>query len=47
MTKSEEFSELLRCYGDMAYRMAWQITGGREDEARDLVQDGFLKAWRY
>jgi len=47
LTKAEEFSELLRCYGDMAYRMACQITGGRETEARDLVQDGFIKIWRY
>jgi len=46
-TKADEFSELLRCYGDMAYRMACQITGGREPEARDLVQDGFIKIWRY
>ncbi len=46
-TKIEEFSELLRCYGNMAYRMSLQITGGKEDEARDLVQDGFIKIWRY
>lgn len=43
---STEFSDLLRCYGDMAYRMAYQLTGGREAEARDLVQDAFLKIWR-
>ena len=47
MTKTEEFAELLRTYGDMAYRMALHLTGGREDEARDLVQDGFIRIWRY
>jgi RNA polymerase sigma-70 factor (ECF subfamily) len=47
LSKADEFSELLRCYGDMAYRMACQITCGRESEARDLVQDGFIKIWRY
>jgi RNA polymerase sigma-70 factor, ECF subfamily len=47
LTKTDEFAELLRCYGDLAYRMAFQLTGGKEDEARDLVQDGFIKIWRY
>lgn len=47
MTKNEEFSEVLRVYGDLAYRMAFQLTRGREDEARDLVQDGFIKIWRF
>jgi RNA polymerase sigma factor (sigma-70 family) len=47
MTKTEEFSELLRTYGDMAYRMSLHLTGGREQEARDLVQDGFIRIWRY
>jgi RNA polymerase sigma factor (sigma-70 family) len=47
MTKTEEFSELLRTYGDMAYRMALHLTGGREDEARDLVQEAFVRIWRY
>ena len=41
-----DFKDLLDRYGDMAYRMAWRLTGGRESEARDLVQDGFLKIWR-
>jgi len=47
MTKTEEFSELLRTYGDMAYRMALHLTRGREDEARDLVQEAFIRIWRY
>lgn len=47
MTKTDEFSELLRTYGDMAYRMALHLTHGREDEARDLVQDAFIRIWRY
>ncbi len=46
-TQTDEFSEVLRCYGDMAYRMAMQLTRGREAEARDLVQDGFIKIWRH
>src|SRR5262245_9616303 len=44
--KSEEFSELLRTYGDTAYRMAYQLTGGREAEANDLVQDVFIRIWK-
>jgi RNA polymerase sigma-70 factor, ECF subfamily len=47
MTKTEEFNELLRSYGDMAYRMALHLTHGREDAARDLVQEGFIRIWRY
>ena len=47
MTKTEEFNELLRTYGDMAYRMALHLTHGREDLARDLVQDAFIRIWRY
>ena len=47
MTKTEEFEELLRTYGDMAYRMALHLTHGREDLSRDLVQDAFVRIWRY
>jgi RNA polymerase sigma-70 factor (ECF subfamily) len=43
---AEEFSELVRRYGDIAYRMACQLTGGREAEAGDLVQEVFLRIWR-
>src|SRR6185437_9278171 len=46
-SKAEEFEKLLRCYGDMAYRMALHLTAGQETEARDLVQEGFLKVWRH
>ena len=42
----DDFSELLRRYGSLAYRMAYQLTGGREAEARDLVQEGFVRIWR-
>lgn len=42
-----EFSEVLRLYGDVAYRMAYQLTGGRESEARDLVQEVFLRIWKH
>jgi len=47
MLHAKEFNDLLRCYGDMAYRMAFQLTGGRESEARDLVQEVFIKIWRH
>lgn len=47
MAKTEEFSELLRTHGDIAYRMALHLTRGREDDARDLVQTAFVRIWRY
>ena len=42
----EEFQEVLRTHGDLAYRMACQLTGGREAEARDLVQEVFIRIWK-
>jgi RNA polymerase sigma-70 factor, ECF subfamily len=44
--KHDEFNTLLQTYGDLLYRMALHLTGGKEAEARDLVQDGFLRVWR-
>ncbi|MFA5975131.1 MAG: sigma-70 family RNA polymerase sigma factor [Elusimicrobiota bacterium] len=44
--KTWEFGELLQNYGDLTYRMALQITGGQEPDARDLVQETFLKVWK-
>src|ERR1035437_1442527 len=44
--KSDEFSEVLRLYGDMSYRMACHLTRGDETLARDLVQDAFVKIWK-
>jgi len=44
--KNDEFSEILRLYGDMAYRMACHLTRGDEAIARDLVQDAFVKIWK-
>jgi len=44
--KNEEFSEVLRLHGDMAYRMACHLTRGNESLARDLVQDAFVKIWK-
>jgi len=44
--KNDEFSEVLKTYGDMAYRMACHLTGGNETLARDLVQDAFIKIWK-
>jgi RNA polymerase sigma-70 factor (ECF subfamily) len=45
--QEREFNEVLRLYGTMAYRMALQLTKGKEDEARDLVQDAFIKIWKH
>ncbi len=47
MTKTEEFTELLRTHGDTAWRMALHLTKGNESDARDLVQEGFVRIWRY
>lgn len=44
--KNEEFSEVLRLYGDVAYRMACHLTRGNETVARDLVQEAFIKIWK-
>src|SRR5262249_10867004 len=44
--KNDDFSEVLRQYGDMAYRMASYLTKGDEPLARDLVQDAFLKIYK-
>src|SRR6185295_10843067 len=44
--KTDAFSELLRDYGPVAYRMACQLTGGRQAEAHDLVQEAFIRIWR-
>jgi RNA polymerase sigma-70 factor (ECF subfamily) len=40
-----EFKELIRDYQPIAYRMAFKITGGRESEAHDLVQEVWVKLW--
>jgi len=37
------FAELVRMHQDIAFRVAYLISG---DEAEDAVQDGVLKAWR-
>jgi RNA polymerase sigma-70 factor, ECF subfamily len=44
--KNEEFSEIHKTYGVMAYRMACHLTGGNEALAKDLVQETFLKIWK-
>ena len=44
--KRDEFSEVLRCYGDIAYRMSCHLTQGNEALARDLVQEAFIKIWK-
>jgi RNA polymerase sigma-70 factor (ECF subfamily) len=45
--KNHEFIDVLRLYGDMAYRMALQLTRGQEADARDLVQETFMRIWRH
>ena len=37
------FAELVRMHQEIAYRIAYLISG---DESEDAVQDGVLKAWR-
>jgi len=39
------FAELVRAHQEIAFRVAYLITGSRSD-AEDAVQDGALKAWR-
>jgi RNA polymerase sigma factor (sigma-70 family) len=39
------FSYFIRMYKDMAYSIAFPITGNRED-AEEVVQDAFLKAYQ-
>jgi RNA polymerase sigma-70 factor, ECF subfamily len=39
------FAELVRAHQEIAFRVAFLITGSRS-EAEDAVQDGLLKAWR-
>ena len=42
---SRAFDELVRAHQEIAFRIAYLITGGAAD-AEDAAQDGFLKAWR-
>lgn len=39
------YEELVRRYQDVAFRLAYTITGSA-DEAQDAVQEGFLRAYR-
>ena len=39
------FTELVRAHQEIAFRVAYLITGSSAD-AEDAVQDGALKAWR-
>lgn len=41
----EAFGQLVERHQDRAYRLALRLTG-RPDEAADLTQEAFLKAWR-
>ncbi|NCC22189.1 MAG: sigma-70 family RNA polymerase sigma factor [Alphaproteobacteria bacterium] len=40
----QAFSVLVRRHSQRFYRMAWRISGTRE-EAEDIVQEAFLKLW--
>ncbi|MFN2627301.1 MAG: RNA polymerase sigma factor [Gaiellaceae bacterium] len=42
---SRAFDEIVLAYQEIAFRVAYLITGGAA-EAEDAAQDGFLKAWR-
>jgi RNA polymerase sigma factor (sigma-70 family) len=42
--KQEFFAELLGRHGDKAYHFAYRLTGNEQD-ARDLVQEAFLRAY--
>lgn len=44
--KKAEFQEVLTRYGDIAYRMALHLTGGKEDESREIVQEAFVRLWK-
>jgi len=39
------FGELIKAYGDMIYNVSLRLSGSRE-EAEDLTQEAFLKAYR-
>jgi RNA polymerase sigma-70 factor (ECF subfamily) len=40
----EAFAELMRRHQNAIHALAWRLTGNRED-ARDLAQEAFLRAW--
>jgi RNA polymerase sigma-70 factor (ECF subfamily) len=42
---TDAFADLMRSYQDVAFRLAWQVTGDA-DEAADAAQDGFIRAHR-
>lgn len=44
--RKEEFEELALRHMDCIYNAAWRLTGNRED-AQDLTQDTFLRAYRF
>src|SRR4051812_40244155 len=44
ISRQELFSELLGKWGDKAYHFAFRLTGNEQD-AHDLTQDAFMKAY--
>jgi RNA polymerase sigma-70 factor (ECF subfamily) len=43
---SEAFSELIRVHGEKAYNFAYRLSGNEHD-ARDLVQEAFVRAYEH
>jgi len=43
---SGDFSELIRRCGEKVYNFAFRLSGNEQD-ARDLVQEAFLRAWEH
>src|SRR3954470_12507168 len=44
--RAEEFAGLLRQAGDKAYNFAYRLAGNEQD-ARDLVQEAFTRAYEH
>ncbi|MBR4749092.1 MAG: sigma-70 family RNA polymerase sigma factor [Abditibacteriota bacterium] len=45
--KQQQFAELVEIYRDKAFAVAYNMTLQNRDEAEDLVQEAFLRAYRF
>jgi RNA polymerase sigma factor (sigma-70 family) len=45
-TQTTTFDEFFKTHNQNAYRLAYRLTGGREAESQDLVQEAFFRLWR-